>query len=91
MAEKETNPGELRGGERQAHRANVVLSPAADPIQGLSDNVSREGIMFYTEGDLRVSVEFDGPDGRQRRSGRVVRVNRVSDEETGMAVEFDPE
>lgn len=91
MSNDPTDATESRKDPRQSHKAHVVLRLLERPIEGQSENLSREGIMFYTDQELRVSVEFEGPDGPQTRSGRIVRVTRVSDQETGMAVEFDAE
>jgi len=89
MSNERSEANDSRKDPRQPHKANVVLRPLDLPIEGLSENLSPEGIMFYTDQELRVSVEFEGPDGPQKRTGRVVRVTRVSAGETGMAVEFD--
>ncbi len=91
MSTDDATHNENRSDPRQPHRAEVLLRPSDQTIAGHSENVSKEGIMFYSRGDLRVSVEFEGPGGPQKRTGRIVRVNRVSAEETGMAVELDPE
>ena len=57
-------------------------------LTGMTENISGVGVLFFTQGSLRVQVELE--DGMVR-TGRLVRVQRLSLEDTGIAVEFDPE
>jgi len=67
----------------------VRLQILAASIDGLVENVSASGLLFFSDGDLRVEVEVE-EDGRvQRRTGRLVRVQRMRGESLGWAVEFD--
>ena len=77
-----------RRAERYDHRAPLKLTMETSDLQGTTENVSGIGVLFFTEGSIRVSVELDGGEVRQ---GRLVRVQRMSLENTGFAVEFDPE
>ena len=79
---------ERRRAERVDHRAPLKLSLETSELQGTTENISGVGVLFFTEGSLRVSVELEGG---KVRSGRLVRVQRMSLENTGFAVEFDPE
>ena len=91
MPPDSSNSPDHRAQPRKSHKGVVSVRPGQAALNGVSENLSDEGIMFYTEEDLRVTVEYEGPEGPCKRSGRIVRVNRVGEQETGMAVEFDPE
>jgi len=91
MSPDSPNSPDHRAQPREPHKGAVSIRLGQAALSGVSENLSAEGIMFYTEEDLRVTVEFEGPQGPCKRSGRIVRVNRVGEKETGMAVEFDPE
>ncbi|MDF1797780.1 MAG: PilZ domain-containing protein [Planctomycetota bacterium] len=77
-----------RAEERQEHRVPLKLTLETPELTGVSENISGVGVLFFTEGTLRVSVEIEG--GRTR-TGRLVRVQRMNLGSTGFAVEFDPE
>ncbi len=77
-----------RRAERFDHRERLKLTLETSQLQGTTENISGIGVLFFTEGSLRVTVELG--DG-QVRQGRLVRVQRMSLENTGFAVEFDPE
>jgi len=91
MSQDDPNAFNDRSGARKHFRSDVTLRVSDEPIAGVSDNLSPEGIMFFTQDDLRVSVEFEDQGGKVQRSGRLVRINRMGPLETGFAVEFDPE
>ena len=62
-----------------------------DALAGLSDNISRAGLLFFTEEPLRVTIEVQEPGGPRRYCGRLIRLQRMSESSTGLAVEFDPD
>ena len=70
---------------RAALEAPVSLTIDAAKVEGVADNLSAAGILFFTDQDLSCTVEV-----RSFR-GKLVRVQHMSDESTGLAVEFDPE
>ena len=73
--------------------SNLALRLKVEPcsLEGVTENVSGIGVLFFAEGDLRVSVELEEDGSRVIRTGRLVRVQRMSLENTGFAVEFDAE
>jgi len=83
--------GERRSAERVASDAELRLTVEGVDLRGVTENVSGVGVLFFSEGNLRVSVEFEEGGERRVRKGRLVRVQRMSLQNTGFAVEFDPE
>ena len=81
---------DARRDERRAVEAPVRMRIEAAELEGLSDNISAVGLMFFTEQPLRVVVEVE-VDGQPRSfRGRLVRAQKMSAEATGYAIEFDP-
>ena len=63
---------------------------ASHVFEGVSDNLSEAGVFFTSGERLRVTVEIDEPDGGRRvLSGHLVRVQRMSADSTGYAIEFE--
>jgi len=82
---------ERRAAEREDSRSSLRLTLDTDSLEGTTENISGVGVLFFSEGTLRVSVEIHEGGERRVRRGRLVRVQRMSLENTGFAVEFDPE
>lgn len=80
-----------RRADRQALEAPVRMRIETGSVEGVSDNFSTAGIMFFTEEPIRVSVEVVEPDGPRTFHGRIVRVQRMNESNTGLAIEFDAE
>ncbi len=80
---------ERRGATRRALESPVRMRIEVDTLEGMSDNISTVGLMFFTDEPLRVTVEIGEPGGTRTYSGRLVRVQRMNDTNTGLAVEFD--
>lgn len=89
--EHSTSTADQRRDSREALEAQVTMRIETVTAQGQSDNVSRAGILFYTDEPIRVSIEVSGPSGPRVHNGRLIRLQRISESNTGMAVEFDPE
>ncbi len=51
--------------------------------------MSQSGVLFFSEGDLRVTIEVDENGTTKRRTGRLVRAQRMRGDRFGWAVEFD--
>jgi hypothetical protein len=82
---------ERRAAEREGSNASLRLTVDTLDLEGTTENISGVGVLFFSEGCLRVSVEIEEGGRRRVRKGRLVRVQRMSLENTGFAVEFDPE
>ncbi len=87
----DTEIDDKRQNVRQALEAPVLMRIETENVEGVSDNASSAGIMFFTDDPLRVTVEVSEPDGLRTYRGRLVRVQRMSETNTGLAIEFDEE
>ncbi|MBK7643259.1 MAG: PilZ domain-containing protein [Planctomycetes bacterium] len=75
--------------QRRRTAGKVQLSIDATSLAGEMDNVSQSGVLFFTDADLHVTVQFES-DGKQVvRAGRLVRAQRVRADHVGWAIEFD--
>lgn len=92
MASEEPASQEIadqRRTDRRAFEAPVCMRIESDGLEGMSDNFSSAGIMFFTEEPIRVTVEVSDPDGPRTYKGRIVRLQRMNESNTGLAIEFD--
>ena len=81
---------DARTSERRDVEAPVRLRIDSSSIQGTSDNLSSAGLLFFTDEPLRVTVEIEEQGELKSYRGRLLRVQRMSESSTGLAVEFDP-
>ncbi len=58
-------------------------------LDGFTENLSRAGILCFLDSAPRVTVEWNEGDGSKTRVGRIVRVNRMGSDRTGLAIEFE--
>lgn len=84
-----TQTGERRRNRRQPVRGEVRLKVETKELQGRAENVSPTGVLFFSQGDLRVSVEIVEGDEVRTVTGRLVRAQRMRGDNFGWAVEFD--
>lgn len=82
--------GERRRTRRAPARGRVKLTLQSAEIQGIADNISQTGILFFTEGDFRVVLEIEEEGVVRKVGGRLVRAQRMRGASMGWAVEFDP-
>ena len=80
-----------RRASREAIETDVTLRFGTGRIAGQSDNMSGAGILFFTDQPIRCVVEVGRGSAKRRYRGRVVRLQRMNDTNTGLAVEFEPE
>lgn len=78
-----------RRAERQPHEARLTLKLKTEAIEGITDNLSNIGVLFFSEEPLHVEVEVQSGDEVKSYTGRLVRLQRMSERNTGFAVEFD--
>lgn len=81
--------GERRRSDREPSEADITLTIEAQGLEGRCDNVSQVGVLFFSGEAIEVTVRIQGPDGVEERVGRLARVQRMSDVDTGYAIEFD--
>jgi hypothetical protein len=80
-----------RRSKRQAQEGTVRVHIDTPDLEGPASNVSRSGVLFFTDGDLRVTVEIQHDGEVITRAGHLVRCERIKGEHRGWAVEFDQE
>lgn len=86
-----TGTADQRRTNRRDVEAPVKMSIETSSLTGISDNLSRAGLLFFTEEPLRVTVELKDAGGQRTYRGRLIRLHRMSETSTGLAIEFDPE
>lgn len=91
MKHDQTSTADQRRIDRRALEAPVRMRIETQELRGQSENLSRAGLLFFSEEPLKVTVEVDEPGGPRTYHGRLIRVQRMSEHSTGLAVEFDPE
>jgi len=84
-----TETGERRRARRLTNRGRIKLKIDTLELEGRADNVSQSGVLFFSEGDLRVTVEVEANGTVEKHSGRLVRAQRMRGDRFGWAVEFD--
>lgn len=87
--EPPSDSAERRAVARNSSSLPVSITLENSEFTGRADNLGPMGVFFFSADRLRVRVEYQ-EDGRTlTRSGCLVRVQRMSAETTGYAVEFD--
>jgi len=76
---------------RKSLEAPVTLRIETSALEGQSDNISRAGLLLYSDQPIRVTVEVADAGGRRTYKGRLIRLQRISESNVGLAVEFDPD
>lgn len=81
--------GERRSTSRTGPSLPLSITVENPTLGGRSDNLSAAGVFFFSSERLRVRVEYEEDGERRTRMGWLVRVQRMSAETTGFAIEFD--
>lgn len=81
---------ERRRHPRIASTARVAMRLDTDELPGVAENLSAGGVLFFSPGELRVTLVIDDGGRRVERPGRLVRAQRMRGGKFGWAVEFDP-
>ena len=84
-----SSTADRRTSDRQELEAPVRMSLELEHISGVSDNLSPAGLLFFTQEPIRVKVEMDQGGEMKSFTGRLIRVQQMNEETTGLAVEFD--
>ncbi len=58
-------------------------------LDGVASNLSSSGILFFTDDELKVSVEVVSDGEAKTLTGHLVRCERIKGNHRGWAVEFD--
>jgi hypothetical protein len=86
-----TGTADQRRTHRKAIEAPVTLHLETETLVGQSDNISRAGLLLYSDQPIRVRVELADENGTRTYRGRLIRLQRISESNVGLAVEFDAE
>lgn len=84
-----TGTADQRRTHRRTLEAQVTMRLETGALSGQSDNISRAGLLFFSDQPIRVTVEVVEATGPRIYQGRLIRLQRISDASTGLAVEFD--
>ncbi|MCA8958225.1 MAG: hypothetical protein KDC87_19265 [Planctomycetes bacterium] len=71
--------------ERQPFEEQITVRFQAEPVTGSGKNISRAGVYFIADTEVRVTVTIGG----REVSGQLVRVENHGQGRTGMAVKFE--
>lgn len=82
-------PEDRRDNGRARLSSPVQLHVEEAKLEGSADNISRSGVLFFTEGTLQVTVEIEEDGVIRSRNGRLVRSERIRGNQQGWAVEFE--
>jgi len=91
MKDHQTGTADQRRTSRKGLEGEVRLKVETTALVGQGDNISHAGLLFYTDVPVRVSIDVETEEGPRTFKGRLIRLQRISDASTGLAVEFDPE
>lgn len=87
---KRTQTSDRRRAARRETKNPVSVQLDTTQLRGVTDNLSKTGVLFFTDGDLRVTVSVEGDDGEtQHYTGQLVRCERIQGGRRGWAVEFE--
>jgi len=86
---KNSQTADRRLTDRKVAANDVRMTLATDALEGRVDNISKTGVLFFSEGQLRVTVEIEEDGRKVERHGRIVRAQRMHGDSVGWAVEFD--
>ncbi len=80
---------ERRSTQRGSSESPIRIIFEEPGFEGRADNLSEAGVFFSSRARLRVNVTIERDGKSVRRSGTLVRVQRLSAETTGYAIEFE--
>jgi PilZ domain-containing protein len=87
--ERATGISERRRVERQDAQGKLRVILDTPEFGGEAENVSPAGVFFFSDTTLRVTVEIFEHGELRSYPGQLVRVQRMSESQTGYAIEFD--
>ena len=87
--ERATGIGERRRTVRRDTDIQLRIAVDTENIRGRAENISQAGVFFFSGDTLRVTVHIEQDGATKAYPGQLVRVERLSPETTGFAIEFD--
>jgi hypothetical protein len=92
MNERDTTAtSDQRRTNRKSLDAPVTLRIESASVEGQGENISLAGMHIFTDQPLRVTVDVHEAGGKRSYQGRLIRVDRMSESNLGLAILFDPE
>ena len=89
--EPQTSTQDRRSNDRQRMVAQVRMTVESTEVEGVTDNISQVGLLFFSQDTVRVRLEVETDGVVKHFNGKLVRAQRMKETSTGFAVEFDPE
>ena len=87
--QQSTSLGERRRETRRDTDIQLGVDIDTTAIEGQAENISTAGVFFFSREPLQVTVRITQGGRAQSYAGKLVRVERLSPETTGYAIEFD--
>lgn len=84
-----TSVGERRRATRRDSEVELEIQLDASTLRGQAENISTAGVFFFSTDPLNVRVRVYDSASSKEYTGKLVRVERLSQETTGYAIEFD--
>jgi hypothetical protein len=88
-SEEQVGVDDRRREERHEEHGDLRVFVESSELGGKVENISPAGVYFFSTDQLRVRVEVETNGKTETYHGRMARVARMSDTETGFAIEFD--
>ncbi len=86
-----TTAADRRKTSRRRVSAKISMTIETSEIEGVTDNISMVGVLFFSQEAVRVRMEIEEDGELRSMTGKLVRAQRMKESNTGFAVEFDPE
>ena len=80
---------ESRRTTRRETNAGLRIVIETSEFSGQADNLSLNGVFFFSNEKVRVRVHVEEEGVLKSYNGAIVRVQQMSEQETGFAIEFD--
>lgn len=86
-----THTTDRRKHRRQSLDGTVRVRFDVPSLEGPASNISKSGVLFFTDGELTVTLEIEQGGEVTQCIGHLVRCERIKGERRGWAVEFHHE
>ncbi len=87
--ELNTSVSNRRRATRRDSDVQLEIQIDAATLRGPAENISTAGVFFFSNDPLTVRVRILDNSSSRDYTGRLVRVERMSSDTTGYAIEFD--
>jgi hypothetical protein len=87
--EPSTHTDERRKDKRVSALSKIRVQVPTQDFEGSVDNASATGVLFSSEGSLKVIVELEEDGVVKRLNGHIVRAQPLKGQSTGWAIKFE--